>query len=324
MTNFYKIGVTSFQSQKKQKSILHVICTFFMFFFVIGVQAQTTIINPATDGGFNLGTTFAANGWTVANQGVSPVKWAVGSAASGTTSIGATTNTNTLVTLTAINSNISVGQIVYGAGIPTNTFVSAISGTALTLSQPATLTGTGVTLGFGNYSGGISVGAVQTTNTSIAISTYTVTLSAANPNISVGMAIAPIAGFIGPNTYVASINGTALGLSQASINTAAIATAQTLVFTATTSAISGNAAYISNDNGASNSYGGYPTNRTVYFYRDVTVAAAENAMTLTFDVKSNPASGGGWQVWVAPTNQTITGTDTQFLIFATSSAENPP
>ena len=311
MTNFYKIGVTSFQSQKKQKSILHVMCTFFMFFFVIGVQAQTTIINPATDGGFNLGTTFAANGWTVANQGVSPVKWAVGSAASGTTSIGATTNTNTLVTLTAINPNISVGQIVYGAGIPTNTFVSAISGTALTLSQPATLTGTGVTLGFGNYSGGISVGAVQTTNTSIAISTYTVTLSAANPNISVGMAIAPIAGFIGPNTYVASINGTALGLSQASINTAALATAQTLVFTATTSAISGNAAYISNDNGASNSYGGYPTNRTVYFYRDVTVAAAENAMTLTFDVKSNPASGGGWQVWVAPTNQTITGTDTQ-------------
>ena len=56
MTNFYKIGVNSYQSQKKQKSILHVLFTFFMFFFVIGVQAQTTLINPATDGGFGTNT----------------------------------------------------------------------------------------------------------------------------------------------------------------------------------------------------------------------------------------------------------------------------
>ena len=120
MTNFYKIGVTSFQSQKKQKSILHVMCTFFMFFFVIGVQAQTTIINPATDGGFNLGTTFAANGWTVANQGVSPVKWAVGTGASGT-SQSSTLNATTAVTLSAPNAGIVAGQLVYGNGIPANT-----------------------------------------------------------------------------------------------------------------------------------------------------------------------------------------------------------
>ena len=127
--------------------------------------------------------------------------------------------------------------------------MSAISGTALTLSQPATVTATGVTLGFGMFSGGISVGAIQTTNTAINANTFSITLSAANPNISVGMEIQPITGFIAPNTYVASINGTALGLSQATINTSSLAVAQTMTFNATASAISGNAAYISNDNG---------------------------------------------------------------------------
>ena len=310
MTNFYKIGVTSFQSQKKQKSILHVMFTFFMFFFVIGVQAQTTIINPATDGGFNLGNTFAANGWTVANQGVSPVKWAVGAGASGT-SQSSTLNATTAVTLSAPNSGIVAGQLVYGNGIPANTYVVSVTGTSLVLSQAATVSGTN-TLGFGVFTGGISVGTTQQTNTTaITAGAYTLTLSAANPSISVGMLITPNA-FIGANTYVASINGTALGLSNAT--TAAAAASQTLTFTATSSAISGNAAYISNDNGATNSYGGYPTTRTVYFYKDVTVPAAEKAMTLTFDVKSAPASGGGWQVFVAPTSQTVTGTDTQVTL----------
>ena len=283
-----------------------------VLFAVTGIKAQTTIINPATDGGFNLGNTFSANGWTVANEGVSPVKWAVGSAASGTTAVGATTNTSATVTLTAANANIAVGQIVYGLGIPANTYVQAISGTTLTLSQVATNTASGVTLGFGVYAGGNSVATTQLTNTSIAINTYSVTLAAANPNISVGMAIAPIAGFIGTDTYVASINGTTLGLSKASLNSAILAVAQTMTFTATSSTIAGNAAYVSNDNGLTNSYGGYPTNRTVYFYKNITtVPALETAMTLTFDVRSVPASGGGWQVWVAPISQAVTGTDTQ-------------
>ena len=283
-----------------------------MFLFAItGIQAQTPRI-PSGDGTFSNGSTFAANGWTVANQGTSPVKWALGTAASGTSSVGSTTTALTAVTLTASNPSITVGQIVYGSGIPAGTFVSAIAGTSLTLSQAATLTASGVTFGFGVFSGGISVGTVQASTASIAANTYSVTLAAANPNISVGMAIAPVAGFIGANTYVASINGTALGLSQASINGTALAVAQTMTFSATSSSIAGNAAYVSNNNGATNSYGGYATNRTVYFYRDIPAfSASENAMTLTFDIKSAPASGGGWQVWVAPTSQTVTGTDTQ-------------
>jgi hypothetical protein len=288
-------------------------CLIVALFSVASLNAQTTIINPATDGGFNLGSTFAANGWTVANQGTSSVKWAVGSAASGTTSVGSVTSASASVTLTASNPSITVGQIVYGSGIPANTFVSAIAGTALTLSQPATLSAATVTLGFGKSSGGISVGTTQVTSaTAITAGSFTITLLAANPNISVGMLITSNA-FIGANTYVASINGTALGLSNPT--TASAAGSQNLIFSATSSAISGNAAYVSNDNGASNSYAGYPTTRTVYFYKDITtIPANETAMTLTFDVKSAPASGGGWQVFVAPTSQTVTGTDTQVTL----------
>ena len=50
-----------------------------MLFWCLGsftAFAQTTHINPATDGGFNNGATFAANGWTVANSANNP--WIVG------------------------------------------------------------------------------------------------------------------------------------------------------------------------------------------------------------------------------------------------------
>ncbi|WP_300570899.1 T9SS type A sorting domain-containing protein [Flavobacterium sp.] len=297
---------------KKRTGLLH--STFLilsLFCFSDSLFSQTTLINPATDGGFNSGSTFAANGWTVANEGTGTIKWAVGTAASGTTSVGATTASSTTVTLNAANANIAIGQIVFGAGIPANTFVQNIVGTTLTLSQNASVSAASTTLGFGKYSGGISVGAVELTTASIAANTYSVTLAAANPNISVGMAIAPVSGFIGADTYVASISGTTLGLSKASLNNSALAVAQGLTFTATSAAISGNAAYITNDNGTSYSFGGYPSNRTVYFYRDINVPSAEKAMTLTFDVKSDPASSAGWQVWVAPISQTVTGTNTQ-------------
>jgi len=300
-----------FELRNQSKLFFNVILVLSLFCFSNNLYSQTTLINPTTDGGFNLGNTFEANGWTVANEGTGPIKWTIGTAASGTTSIGDLTVGSQTVTLASPNANILQGQMVYGANIPANTFVQSILGTTLTLSQNALANGTGVTLGFGNSSGGISIGTVQLTTASIAANTYSVTLATANPSISVGMGIAPISGFIDANTYVASINGTTLGLSKASINGSALGTAQTLVFSATSAAITGNSAYISNDNGITNSYSGYPVNRTVYFYRDITVPSNEKAMTLTFDVKSAPASGAGWQVWVAPISQTITGTNTQ-------------
>lgn len=55
----------------------------------------------------------------------------------------ATTATSTAMTLSAANSNIVVGMNVYGSGIPTGTYVSAVSGTSVTLSQASTSTVTG-------------------------------------------------------------------------------------------------------------------------------------------------------------------------------------
>lgn len=41
----------------------------FLFVFTLKTKSQTTIIDPTSDGGFETGTTFAANGWTVVNGG---------------------------------------------------------------------------------------------------------------------------------------------------------------------------------------------------------------------------------------------------------------
>lgn len=52
----------------------------------------------------------------------------------------ATTATSSTMTLSAANSSIVVGMNVYGSGVPTGTYVSAISGTSVTLSQATTTT----------------------------------------------------------------------------------------------------------------------------------------------------------------------------------------
>ena len=48
----------------------------FLLSLITGAYAQTVLIDPAGGGGFALGTTFAANGWTVANSANNP--WYVG------------------------------------------------------------------------------------------------------------------------------------------------------------------------------------------------------------------------------------------------------
>lgn len=52
----------------------------FMLFIISMGYGQTVLINPAGDGGFANGTTFAANGWTVSNSANNP--WVVGTAPS--------------------------------------------------------------------------------------------------------------------------------------------------------------------------------------------------------------------------------------------------
>lgn len=48
---------------------------------MLGIQAQTTIISATGDGGFETGTTFAANNWIAVNAGGASNKWFVGNAA---------------------------------------------------------------------------------------------------------------------------------------------------------------------------------------------------------------------------------------------------
>ena len=65
-----------------------------------------------------------------------------------TTQTAATTSGSTAVTLAASNANIKVGQWVDGTGINNYTYVSAVSGTSLTLTANATATNAAITLTF--------------------------------------------------------------------------------------------------------------------------------------------------------------------------------
>jgi len=77
MTNNYSNKTTKKTVAKFLLPLLMVLIASF------GAWAQsTTLIDPAGGGGFNNGTTFAANGWTVANYASSVNQWVVGTALS--------------------------------------------------------------------------------------------------------------------------------------------------------------------------------------------------------------------------------------------------
>ena len=63
----------------------------------------------------------------------------------------ATTATSTAMTLASANSFILPGMIVTGSGIPANTYVTAVSGTAVTLSAAATSSLTAANFNFVGY-----------------------------------------------------------------------------------------------------------------------------------------------------------------------------
>ena len=67
-----------------------------------------------------------------------------------TQSTGTTTSGSTAVTLAAANSQVKTGQLVTGTGIAAGTYVQAVSGTSVTLSQNASASGTN-TLTFNGY-----------------------------------------------------------------------------------------------------------------------------------------------------------------------------
>jgi hypothetical protein len=81
-------------------------------------------------GGYNN----TANGWAnfIGAGGLNS-----GTSGSAVTTQSGTMNGTTAVTLSGSNANIKVGQLIQGTSINTNTYVAAISGTSLTLSQNA-------------------------------------------------------------------------------------------------------------------------------------------------------------------------------------------
>ena len=75
------------------------------------------------------------------------------------TAVAATiTNTSATITMAATNTQIGAGQLVTGTGIPSGATVVSIASTTLTISAPATATGSSITLTFDNQvsvSGGV-------------------------------------------------------------------------------------------------------------------------------------------------------------------------
>jgi hypothetical protein len=118
-----------------------------------GTGVQTLLAHP----GLNLDD--------IANESNTPI---LGGDITGTTlskigiftAVGATTNGSPTFTLATANLLIGAGQKVTGTGIPANTTVLSIVGTAVTLSHNATATNASVTLTFDNdisVSGGVVV-----------------------------------------------------------------------------------------------------------------------------------------------------------------------
>ncbi|MFN6038741.1 MAG: hypothetical protein ACK452_09765, partial [Bacteroidota bacterium] len=72
-----------------------IVLAFFVSFLKIFSQTTVTLINPTTDGGFELGSTPAANGWTATTGTATQAQWVVNTATffQGTRSAYVTNNT---------------------------------------------------------------------------------------------------------------------------------------------------------------------------------------------------------------------------------------
>jgi len=159
------------------------------------------------------GTGIALGGTTVASAATSTITLSANSTAnlSGTYTIGVTqsaaaTSGNTIgstLTLAAANTQIAIGMIVTGTGIPTNTTVNSISGADITLSSPSTLAMTG-TYTF-TTPGASSAGSGSTASTALTLSGST------TGTIVSGMSVSGTG--IAAGTTVVSITGTAVVLS---------------------------------------------------------------------------------------------------------------
>lgn len=283
---------------------------------VDGTLTNTTAATSIPNGSNNV--------WIPSGKSVS-----IGGYSTTQASLSGTVNGSTIVTLAAANAAIVPGMYVFGTDIPTNTTVSAISGTTLTLSQAATGTSASPATDFLAFATSYATTAT-TTATGFSKSSTTITLAAANAAISAGMYVNGTG--IAPGTTVVTNSGTTLTLSTAT--SAATTAAETLSFatSSTTEApltgiVSGsttvtlaaaNAAILAGMSVTATS--GIPTGTTVSAISGTTLtlsqaATVSSSLTLTFGTSS---SGAG------STTQTTTATGlTASSTTVTLSAVNP-
>lgn len=202
------------------------------------------------------------------------------------------TSSSTSVVLSAANPLIRVNQYVTGSGVPVGTIVSAISGTALTLSQATTTTEAGIPLSFTDS---------FTVASCVTSTSVNVTLGSANPAIVVGMGVTGSG--VANGTAVTAISGTTLTLSTATTSsTTATLTFYTKESTATTTAASTNIILKSANSLVTvgmNVYSG--TNGLIPFGATVT-AVSGTTVTLSLPV---PVAYSGGLGLVFATNGTI-------------------
>jgi hypothetical protein len=92
------------EAEQKPKSFDFAFGFLLLVLTSVGMNAQTQLI-PVSDGSFETGNTFAANGWTVANEGSGAVKWVVGTAVNS----GAITGNSAYVSLDGGETNSYAG-----------------------------------------------------------------------------------------------------------------------------------------------------------------------------------------------------------------------
>jgi gliding motility-associated-like protein len=124
-TTSKKQEVTSYKATNRNwLSFVTLLVAMFSFVFV---QGQTTLISPSGAGGFENGSTFAANGWTVSNSVNNP--WLVGSAVTGSAPISgnAAFISNNGTTPSYINTSISTNYFWRDVTVPAGENVIQLS-----------------------------------------------------------------------------------------------------------------------------------------------------------------------------------------------------
>ena len=119
-------------------------------------------------------------------------------------------NSSTTITV-ADATNIAVGDLIFGDGIPTNAAVGSISGTTITLASSAT-TSAAIVGGEVNFVDADGLGASVENSAEVAVDANVIAVDA-NTNISVGD-IVEVAG-VTVGTTVTAINGTNITISAA-------------------------------------------------------------------------------------------------------------